>query len=452
MGIKSSKNASIAVQSLLLSSIALCNADEIPHPDPNEEDYPGMVYFGRHEDEIRLGFHADNTVRYIFGTGYDDSHHDVEQEELQHLHVHPSELPDRTHIKTRDQVIQDMKDTNTTAKLKPFGHVDMHPLDGGVTPCRAAVVDPFFLDAYLVTNSEFSKFVAATYYETEAEQFGWSFVLSSFATSSGEELDPAAPDWVAVNGATWRSPEGPGSTYAQRLNHPVVHVSHRDAAEYCHWKQKRLPGEREWEAAARYHQWNATSHHYTNRTLFAWGDDPTDWETANLHANLWGAKPFPNSNDAADGWRGTSPVGIYPPTSGIYDLTGNVWEWMRGGKHKARIVRGGSYVDSLDGSYNLAATLGTRDTAHATTTTGNVGFRCAKSPKRRVEHHWKWHDEEEEGMLAVEDMYGNRRTVKGSWSGDDDDELSEADDDILSDSRYKKKKVVMKRERLSSEL
>ena len=124
---------------------------------------------------------------------------------------------------------------------------------------------------------------------------------------------------------------------------------------------------------------------------------------------------------------------------------------MRGGKHKARIVRGGSYVDSLDGSYNLAATLGTRDTAHATTTTGNVGFRCAKSPKRRVEHHWKWHDEEEEGMLAVEDMYGNRRTVKGSWSGDDD-ELSEADDDILSDSRYKKKKVVMKRERLSSEL
>jgi hypothetical protein len=66
-------------------------------------------------------------------------------------------------------------------------------------------------------------------------------------------------------------------------------------------------------------------------------------------------------------------------------MTGNVWEWMRGGKHKARIVRGGSYVDSLDGSFNHAATLGARATIHGTTTTGNIGFRCAKSPQKQME-------------------------------------------------------------------
>ena len=46
----------------------------------------------------------------------------------------------------------------------------------------------------------------------------------------------------------------------------------------------------------------------------------------------------------------------------LYDMMGNVWEWMRGGKHKARIIQGGSYVDSLDGSINHAATLGAQVT------------------------------------------------------------------------------------------
>ena len=36
---------------------------------------------------------------------------------------------------------------------------------------------------------------------------------------------------------------------------------------------------------------------------------------------------------------------------------------MRGGKHKAQIIQGGSYVDSLDGSINHAATLGAQATA-----------------------------------------------------------------------------------------
>jgi formylglycine-generating enzyme required for sulfatase activity len=89
-------------------------------------------------------------------------------------------------------------------------------------------VEPFFVDATPVTNKQFEKFVRSTYYESEAEHFGWSFVLESFFSSalSGkiEEVDPEAEYWVAVEGAYWRRPEGPDSTYKLRETHPVTHV------------------------------------------------------------------------------------------------------------------------------------------------------------------------------------------------------------------------------------
>jgi len=272
---------------------------------------------------------------------------------------------------------------------------------------------------------------------------------------------------VAVDGAYWREPEGPGSSYKFRENHPVVHVSHRDAAEYCKWMGKRLPGEWEWEAAARAGHFGPK-----NRTLFPWGEEGTVG-VAKQYANLWGNGAFPWENHAEDGWRGTSPVKTFPPNAyGFYDMTGNVWEWMRGGKHKARIVRGGSYVDSLDGSFNHAATLGARATMHGTTGTGNVGFRCAKPPKRKVEHDFVYHDEETQGQLAIEDEYGNTKQIPRRDTNEyvtveedeDDDEfsndLNEKGDDEpdyvemtrRQDETRKKKRVVKQRTRLSNEL
>ena len=240
-----------------------------------------------------------------------------------------------------------------------------------------------------------------------------------------------------------------------REDHPVTHVSHRDAAEYCKWAGKRLPGEWEYEAVVR-----GKNTGPSNRTIFAWGDDDSDWKLASKHANLWGPGKFPTENDALDGYRATSPVKHYLPNDlGFYDTTGNVWEWMRGGKHKARIVRGASFVDSLDGSVNHAATLGARSTVHATTTTANVGFRCAKAPTRRTEYHYATHDEATHGQLAVEDQFGKQDMIpQPGWedqlSFDDgnEDEEDEDDADNLYNNQLKKRRVVKKRERYSNEL
>lgn len=429
------------------------------HPDPNDEHYDGMIYVGLHDHETgkRVGFDVDNGIRYIFGTGFDETHKDIEEKDLhEHYPLKPvHELPEGP---TREKILRERRHRPISETgPKKFGHVDVHELDGGVTPPKIVHVEPFFLDDHLVTNKEFGKFVRATYYETEAEKYGWSFCLVSFvdpSTTEVEEADPEAPHWVAVPGAYWRRPEGPKSSYKYREDHPVVHVSHRDAAEYCKWVGKRLPGEWEWEAAAR-------AGHYgpSNRTLYAWGDDDT-WEVANQYANLWGPDEFPNENKAEDGWRGTSPVKHYPANKlGFYDMTGNVWEWQRGGKHKDRIVRGGSFVDSLTGSTNHAATLGARSTLHGTTTTSNVGFRCAKAPKRRTEYHYVYHDEQLHGQLAIEDQFGKRDIIpQKGWEDqyifhDEEDDEEDDDDELYEDEPIRKRKKVIKvRERYSNEL
>ena len=359
--------------------------DEEPHPDVNEEHHPGMIYVGRlyDHDQSRVGFEKDNNIHYIFGTGFDSFHQAQEEWDLhlEHFGAFANEdLADREH-RLKHEASEDLKEYMWQKKHgkvpkdgvpKPYGYVDTHVLDGGVTPPKFVEVEPFFLDESLVTNANFSKFVRSTLYESEAEKFGWSFVLNSFVRrkevlEKGFDVDPGAENWVALDGAHWRMPEGPGSSYKNRENHPVVHVSHRDAAEYCSWVGKRLPSEREYEAAARAGYW-----HSDNRTLYSWGDDDST-DTVLKYANLWQGD-FPWNNTGLDGWRGTSPVKHYPPNEiGFYDMIGNVWEWMRGGKNKERIVRGASFVDSAKGNINHAATLGARATLHGTTGTGNVG-------------------------------------------------------------------------------
>ena len=257
--------------------------------------------------------------------------------------------------------------------------------EDGEAPVKEVEVSSFAIGAHAVSNAEFARFAEATDYVTDAERFGWSFV---FAGLLPDDFPPTqgvanAPWWRKVGGADWTRPEGSHSSTAERLDHPVVHVSWDDANAYCAWAGARLPTEAEWELAARGGR---------ERQAFPWGDD---LEPGGEHRmNVWQGD-FPARNTAADGFVGTAPVSAFPPNGyGLHNMTGNVWEWTADWFHvsfrqrdrrrdpagpphgTSRVQKGGSYLchHSYCRRYRAAARQGSTPDS----STGNVGFRCAR--------------------------------------------------------------------------
>jgi sulfatase modifying factor 1 len=271
--------------------------------------------------------------------------------------------------------------------LMGTGYAGGFPLDGE-GPVRSVVLSPFEIDETPVTNEAFAAFITETNYKTEAEQFGWSFVFWAHIPKSRfralvEDTVAQAPWWCKVSGAAWNTPEGPGSDVINRQDHPVVHISHNDAAAYAAWAGKRLPTEAEWEYAAR-------GGHV--QKLFPWGDELE--QDGTHHCNVWQGE-FPKVDTAEDGYSGTCPVRAFPPNGyGLFSMTGNTWDWVadwfgtqhpktestnpRGPKQgSGRVMKGGSFLchASYCNRYRVAArTQNTPDSSSS-----NIGFRCARS-------------------------------------------------------------------------
>jgi len=177
-----------------------------------------------------------------------------------------------------------------------------------------------------IANRQYADFVAAT---------GHAAPSMDAATWSGYKLIHPYERTLRHAWADGLPPKG-------REDHPVVLVTHADAAAYADWltqitgRRWRLPSEPEWEKAVR----------GTDGRMFPWGDD---WDPARLNSHDQG--PFD-----------TTPVGALPGgigPFGLLDGAGQVYEWTAtaayGGASERYIVKGGSWDDSGCGICRPAA-------------------------------------------------------------------------------------------------
>jgi len=283
-------------------------------------------------------------------------------------------------------------------------------------PRHAVQVDGFWIDSAPITNAEFAAFVDATGHVTTAEiapdpkdypgalpEMCKAASLLFTPTEGPVDLANWSNWWRFEFGINWRCPQGLDSDWRDIPDHPVVHVTHSDAAAYAAWDGKSLPTEAEWEYAA----WGGA-----DDCEFAWGDE---LEPGGEHrANVWQGQ-FPWQNLCGDGFARTSPVATYPANGfGLFDMIGNVWEWTedwfsarhshgaskpccvpvnpRGGPKSnshdqcggppipRKVVKGGSHLCAPNycRRYRPAA----RHPQPIDSSTSHIGFRCVKRSTR----------------------------------------------------------------------
>ncbi|RUL88325.1 formylglycine-generating enzyme family protein [Tautonia sociabilis] len=273
-------------------------------------------------------------------------------------------------------------------------------------PVHLVTVDGFWMDRTEVTNAQFQEFVDATGYKTVAER---PINPADYPGVAPENLSPGSivfnpPDhpvsldnhlqwWAWKPGANWRHPEGPGSSIADRMDHPVVHICFEDAVAYAEWAGKRLPTEAEWEFAAR---------GGLDRATYSWGNERHP--DGQPMVNNWQG-PFPTGDTGEDGFVGIAPVAQFPPNGfGLFDMAGNVWEWCadwyRPDYYRSspqdnptgpsdsfdpaepgipkRVQRGGSFLCS--DLYCVRYRVGSRGKGAVDSGSQHIGFRCVADP------------------------------------------------------------------------
>lgn len=210
-------------------------------------------------------------------------------------------------------------------------------------PIRQVKLGPYLIGRYPVTVQEYEAFIEEGGYE---ERRWW--------------LDGGFGDFQAPE--DWEE-------QLDRRNSPVTGVSWYEAAAYCAWVGGRLLTEEEWEFAAR----GRVGRKYP------WGPDEPNPEVANYVSE--GQRPGR-----------VTPVGLYPggaTPEGVYDMAGNVWEWVAtpyapyggvkgverssGDRSAVRVVRGGSFSYAA-GFLRAAYRVGVVPQYRLV----NLGFRCAR--------------------------------------------------------------------------
>ena len=243
---------------------------------------------------------------------------------------------------THPEEITDEK--GVSMRLVPAGEFSMGSDDKTnviAQPVHPVYVDAFYMDKYEATNESYT---------------------------------------ACVEDSQCRRPRQPGSitrpTYYNNPNfvdYPVLYVDFQMAKAYCAWRDARLPTEAEWEKAAR----------GTDGRVYPWESQERNCS----YSNLSGCSEDTTPVDAYE--QGQSPYGVY-------DLSGNVWEWTStlyqpypydpdDGREditstEKRVLRGGAWHSF--GAKSGPARSGTRLELDPSYYGAYVGIRCARDAGR----------------------------------------------------------------------
>jgi sulfatase modifying factor 1 len=188
---------------------------------------------------------------------------------------------------------------------------------------RVRITQAFYLGQFEVSVGQFRKFIEASGYTPESVAdgtggYGYNANYDSTQSASGDAFEGRDPKY------SWRNPG-----FVQGDNHPVVNVTWNDAVTLAKWLSEkegvkyRLPTEAEWEYACR----------AGTRTRYTSGDNPESLlKVANVFdfdAKKYWLRWAQFALSGHDGFAFTSPVGSFAPNAwGLYDMHGNVWEWV----------------------------------------------------------------------------------------------------------------------------
>lgn len=216
---------------------------------------------------------------------------------------------------------------------------------------------------------------------------GMKFVPSGTSGVLMSVWETRVQDYEAFVIYTNRAWEWEDRYHARGPSHPAIRVSWQDAVAFCDWLSKkegktyRLPTDAEWSAAVGLtDEQGATPQEKDGKAPgFPWGASFPPMKNAGNLADetLKHRSNFQTVSNYYDGFGFASPVGRFAPNRlGIYDLSGNVWEWCSdpvGPKYgEERVVRGAGFND-----FDRLKVISSRRMYHREDSKlRDVGFRC----------------------------------------------------------------------------
>ena len=223
-------------------------------------------------------------------------------------------------------------------------------------PAPQRWVHGLWWDAHEVTIGQVRAIAKATGFVSQAERDGGGQVYEA--------------GWATKPGWTWRTPFGAPA----RDDEPATHLSFDEASWLCQQRGMRLPTDEEWVKAAYLEQRQPAPQGWITGKTYAYprGDSPAGSQC------LDGCGSQPGVAPKGALWRGsghvpvmTTPAGV----NGLWDMGGNVWEWVDTGSGDERITRGSSWWYGPE--RQLQTDVATKP-RHARVV--YIGFRCVKAP------------------------------------------------------------------------